>query len=57
MTTKRRQLERIPELFVDGRTRQTNRNQAETDCLFEQIGRQKVEVEWLKIKNKTGMLD
>ncbi|MEO6923071.1 MAG: IS3 family transposase [Bryocella sp.] len=43
-------LERLPELFVDGRTRQTNTGQAETDALFEQIGRQKVELDWLKKK-------
>ena len=48
-------LERLPELFVDGRTRQTNTGQAETDALFEQIGRQKVELDW--IKKKVGMLD
>jgi transposase len=48
-------LERLPELFVDGRTRQTNPGEAETDALFEQIGRQKVELEW--IKQKAGMLD
>jgi transposase-like protein len=41
-------LEHLPELFVDGRTRQTNINQAETDALYEQIGRLKVELDWLK---------
>ena len=48
-------LERMPELFVDGRTRRTDTGQAETDALFEQIGRQKVELDWLK--KKVGMLD
>ena len=48
-------LEHLPELFVDGRTRQTNGNQAETDALYEQIGRLKVELDWLK--KKIGMLD
>ncbi|MDQ2901329.1 MAG: hypothetical protein M3Y07_16260 [Acidobacteriota bacterium] len=41
-------LERLPELFVDGRARQTNTGQAETDALFEQIGRQKIELDRLK---------
>jgi transposase-like protein len=44
-------LEHLPELFVDGRTRQTNTSQAETDALYEQIGRLKVELDWLKKKS------
>ena len=48
-------LERLPELFVDGRTRQTNSSEAETEALFAQIGRQKVELDWLK--KKVGMPD
>ena len=40
--------ERLPELFVDGRTRQTKGNEAETEALFAQIGRWKVELDWLK---------
>ena len=48
-------LERLPELFVDGRTRQTNDGQAETAALYEQLGRQKIEVDWLK--KKVGLLD
>ncbi len=47
--------EHLPELFVDGRTRQNNTSQAETDALYEQIGRLKVELDWLK--TKVGMLD
>jgi transposase-like protein len=48
-------LEHLPDLFVDGRTRQNgNGQQAETDALYEQIGRLKVELDWLK---KSGMLD
>ena len=35
---------------MDGRTRQTNGNEAETEALFAQIGRQKVELDWLKKK-------
>ena len=48
-------LEHMPEIFVDGRARQTNSGQAETDALYEQIGRLKVELDWLK--KKVGMLD
>ena len=48
-------LEHLPELFVDGRTRQAGTGQTETDALYEQIGRLKVELDWLK--KKVGMLD
>ena len=56
-TTKWRKsaLEHLPELFVDGRTRQSSTDQAQTDALYEQIGRLKVELDWLK--KKVGMLD
>src|SRR6185369_14095253 len=48
--------EHLPDLFVDGRRRQSgNGQQAETDALYEQIGRLKVELDWLK--KKVGMLD
>ena len=48
-------LEHLPELFVDGRTRQTPTSQAGTDALYGQIGRLKVELDWLK--KKVGLLD
>ena len=48
-------LERMAELFVDGRTRQANTSEAETEALFAQIGRLKVELDWLK--KKVGMPD
>ena len=52
-------LEQIPELFVDGRTRKgrtrKGRNEEDSDALYEQIGRLKVELDWLK--KKVGMLD
>ena len=51
-------LAQMPELFVDGRTRQngsSSTSQAETDSLYEQIGRLKVELDWLK--KKAGLLD
>jgi transposase-like protein len=47
-------LDQLPELFVDGRTRKTN-GEADNDALYEEIGRLKVELDWLK--KKVGMLD
>jgi len=47
-------LELLPELFVDGRTRK-GRDDADSDALYEEIGRLKVELDWLK--KKVGMLD
>lgn len=47
-------LEQLPELFVDGRTRKGNGG-ADSDALYEEIGRLKVELDWLK--KKVGMLD
>jgi transposase-like protein len=48
-------LEQLPELFVDGRTRKSRNGEAESDALYEEIGRLKVELDWLK--KKVGMLD
>jgi transposase-like protein len=47
-------LEHLPELFVDGRMRPVQAGEAETDALYEQIGRLKVELDWLK--KKAGLL-
>ena len=47
-------LEQMPELFVDGRKRK-GRDDADRDALYEEIGRLKVELDWLK--KKVGMLD
>lgn len=47
-------LEQMPELFVDGRRRAAN-GEVETTALFEEIGRLKVELDW--VKKKAGMLD
>ena len=46
--------ELMPELFVDGR-RKAAHGEVETTALFEEIGRLKVELDWLK--KKAGMLD
>ena len=48
-------LEQVPELFVDGRTRKARGAEADNDALYEEIGRLKVELDWLK--KKVGMLD
>ena len=48
-------LEHLPELFVDGRTRPSHTGEAENDALYEQIGRLKVELDWLP--KKVGLLD
>ena len=48
-------LEQMPDLFVDGRTRKARSAEADNDALYEEIGRLKVELDWLK--KKVGMLD
>jgi transposase-like protein len=48
-------LEQLPELFVDGRTRKARSSEMDSDALYEEIGRLKVELDWLK--KKVGMLD
>ena len=48
-------VEQLPELFVDGRKRPSRAEEADSDALYEEIGRLKVELDWLK--KKVGMLD
>ncbi|MGH7486391.1 MAG: transposase [Bryobacteraceae bacterium] len=48
-------LEQLPELFVDGRTHKARNGEADSDALYEEIGRLTVELDWLK--TKVGMLD
>ncbi len=43
-------LEHAPELFEDGRSRGASADETNLAELYEQIGRMKVEVEWLKKK-------
>ena len=43
-------LEQLPELFVDGRTRKGRQEGSNTDALSEEIGRLKVELDWLNRK-------
>jgi transposase-like protein len=52
---RRAALDQLPELFVDGRKRQHNQAEAETTALYEEIGRLKVELDWLK--KKAGLLE
>jgi len=48
-------LEQLPELFVDGRAKKAASTEADNDALYQQIGRLKVELDWLK--KKVGVLD
>jgi transposase-like protein len=47
--------EQMPELFADGRKSKRGNGEVEKDALYEEIGRLKVELDWLK--KKVGMLD
>ena len=48
-------IDQLPDLFVDGRTRRAVAAEADSDALYQEIGRLKVELDWLK--KKVGMLD
>lgn len=48
---KRQLLEGATELFADGRRRKQDESSAQEEELYEQIGRLKMEVEWLKKKS------
>ena len=49
-------LDQLPELFVDGRKKPRDGDgDADSDALYGQIGRLKVELDWLK--KKLGTLD
>jgi transposase-like protein len=48
-------IEQLPDLFVDGRTRKAAGVEADNDALYQEIGRLKVELDWLK--KKVGVLD
>lgn len=52
---KKRLLEGVPELFADGRRKRSDETASSEQELYEQIGRLKMEVEWLK--KKSPMLD
>ena len=44
-------IEQLPELFVDGRTRKGQPEESGKEALYEEIGRLKVELDWLKKKS------
>ena len=48
---KKQLLERSVELFEDGRRKRRNERSTSEEELYEQIGRLKMEVEWLKKKS------
>jgi len=52
---KRQALDELPHVFGDGRARAVRDAEEERARLFEQIGRLKVELEW--VKKKAGLLD
>src|SRR5664279_4095152 len=50
-------IEQLPELFVDGRTRKAGSSEADNDALYQEIGRLKVELDWLKKKSACSAND
>jgi len=48
-------LAQLSDLFVDGRKRKAREGEAEKEALYEEIGRLKVELDWLK--KKAGLLE
>lgn len=49
---KKRLLEELPSIFSDRRKREEKEGTAEADELYRQIGRLKVELDWLKKKSQ-----
>ena len=52
---RRAALEQLEEIFVDGRKRKPRSAEADQGALYEEIGRLKVELDWLK--KKAGLLE
>ena len=48
---KKQLLDQVAELFEDGRAKSHDESSAKEEELYEQIGRLKMEVEWLKKKS------
>ena len=48
-------LEQLPDVFIDGRKNKQSGADVEKAALYEEIGRLKVELDWLK--KKVGLLD
>ena len=51
---KKQLLSELPQLFSDGRKKETLNNEQLTNSLYQQIGQLKVELDWLK--KKAGLL-
>jgi len=51
MTWKKQLLEQAVELFEDGRRKDQHESSMKEEELYEQIGRLKMEIEWLKKKS------
>jgi transposase len=51
MAWKKHLLDQVAELFEDGRAKSRDESSAKEEELYEQIGRLKMEVEWLKKKS------
>ena len=52
---RRAALEQREEIFVDGRRRKARAEEVEKEALYEEIGRLKVELDW--VKKKAGWLE
>ena len=52
---RKQALEQLADVFVDGRKSKPSGTDVEKDALYEEIGRLKVELDWLK--KKVGLLD
>jgi hypothetical protein len=52
---RRAALEQLEEIFVDGRRRKARAEEVEKEALYEEIGRLKVELDW--VKKKAGWLE
>ncbi|MGH9397030.1 MAG: transposase [Terriglobia bacterium] len=48
-------VEQLPALFEDGRRQKERDGKVEKEALFEEIGRLKMELDW--VKKKAGLLD
>ena len=48
-------LEQLPEIFADGRRRKADSGEVGKEALYEEIGRLKMELDWLK--KKAGLLE
>ena len=52
---RRLAMEQMPKLFVDGPSSPERKNEVEKEALYEQIGRLKMELDW--VKKKAGLFE